>query len=315
MGEAAEVGRGPSRRQQLRRAARAEAEAHGGVLPRWRLVGLGYDHRAVTREIDQERWTDLGVHTVALHTGAVSDEGLLHRAVWETAADVALVDGASALLATGLTGFTEDVVHVSVPRNARCARVDGVRVHRVTRTARDVSLPGVPRPPVEVAALRAAAWCRTDRQAALVLCLVVQQRLTTPRRLQDALRVVRNRGRRPFVRQVLRDLADGAQSLGELDFAAICRRHGVPEPHRQVVRRTTRGRIYLDVRWAGSRLVVEIDGAGHRVGLAVTDDNLRQNEVSLTGDVVLRIDLVGLRVHEASFMAQVLRGLAVRRAA
>ena len=107
---------------------------------------------------------------------------------------------------------------------------------------------------------------------------------------------------------MLRDVADGAQSLGELDFAAMCRRHGIPPPDRQVLRRTARGRVYLDVRWSGSRLVVEIDGAGHRVGLAVTDDNLRQNEVSL-GDDVLRIDLVGLRVHEVEFMQQVRRGL------
>ena len=43
-----------------------------------------------------------------------------------------------------------------------------------------------------VTALRAAAWARTDRQAALLLCLVVQQRLTTGARLLSALTVVRN---------------------------------------------------------------------------------------------------------------------------
>ena len=139
--------------------------------------------------------------------------------------------------------------------------------------------------------------------------MVVQQRLTTGARLLSALTVVRNRGRRPFVRRVLRDIADGAQSLGELDFAQMCRRHGIPPPDRQVLRRTARGRVYLDGRWAGSRLVVEIDGAGHRVGLAVTDDNLRQNEVALGDDRVLRIDLVGLRVHEVAFMQQVRRAL------
>ena len=111
------------------------------------------------------------------------------------------------------------------------------------------------------------------------------------------------------VRQVLRDVADGAQSLGELDFSALCRRHGIPPPDRQELRRTALGRIYLDARWKGSRFVVEIDGAGHRVGLAVTDDNLRQNEVVLGDDRVLRIDLVGLRVHEVAFMQQVRRAV------
>ena len=130
---------------------------------------------------------------------------------------------------------------MSVPRGAQCPRVDGVRIHRVTRRAGEAAGGGLPRTRVEVAALRGAAWATSDRQAALVLCMVVQQRLTTGARLLSALPVVRNRGRRPFVRQVLRDITDGAQSLGELDFAAMCRRHGIPPPDRQVLRRTALG--------------------------------------------------------------------------
>ena len=298
----------PTRRER-RRAAVERAAEFDGVLTLRRLSRLAYDHAAIAREVDNDRWMRLGTHTVALHTGAVGAAARRWRAVWEVAEDVALVDGVSALRAAGLTGYTEELVHVSVPRGAQCPRVDGVRIHRVTRRDGEVVNGGLPRSRVEVAALRGAAWARSDRQAALVLCLVVQQRLTTGSRLLAALPVVRNRGRRPFVRQVLRDVTDGAQSLGELDFASMCRRHGIPAPDRQVLRRTARGRVYLDAHWRGSPLVVEIDGAGHRVGLAVTDDNLRQNEVSLGHDVVLRIDLVGLRVHEVAFMEQVRRGL------
>ena len=293
----------------MRHAAREQAAEFDGVLTLGRLGSLGFDHAAIAREVDNDRWTRLGRHTVALHTGAVGAAALRWRAVWEVAEDVALVDGVSALHAAGLTGYTEDVVHVSVPRGAQCPGVHGVRIHRVTRRAGEAAGSGLPRTRVEVAALRAAAWARTDRQAALVLCMAVQQRLTTGSRLLSALPTVRNRGRRPFVRQVLRDITDGAQSLGELDFAEMCRRHGIPPPDRQVLRRTALGRIYLDARWNGSRFVVEIDGAGHRVGLAVTDDNLRQNEVVLGDDRVLRIDLVGLRVHEAAFMRQVRRAV------
>ncbi|MGL5929384.1 MAG: hypothetical protein ACRCY8_10635 [Dermatophilaceae bacterium] len=305
----------PRSRRERRRAAVAAAEQFGGVLTMKRLAKLGYDHAAVAREVANDRWERLGIHTVATHTGPVSAEALRWRAVWEVAEHAALVDGVSALQASGLTGYSDDVVHVSVPRGAQCPDVDGVRIHRVTRHADDAAGAGLPRARVEVAALRGAAWAKSDRQAALVLCLVVQQRLTTGERLLTSLGSVRNRGRRPFVRQVLRDIADGAHSLGELDFAAMCLRHGIAAPERQVLRRTARGRIYLDARWKGSRLVVEIDGAGHRVGLAVTDDNLRQNEVALGVDVVLRIDLVGLRVHEAAFMDQLRRGLLDRDAA
>ena len=102
----------------------------------------------------------------------------------------------------------------------------------------------------------------------------------------------------------------GVQSLGELDFARMCRARGLPEPSRQVVRRGPRGRIYLDVRWEDSRLVVEIDGAQHREGLNMTADNLSRNAVTLQHDRVLRIDLVGLRLYEDEYLRQVALGLA-----
>jgi hypothetical protein len=167
----------------------------------------------------------------------------------------------------------------------------------------------------EIAAIRAAHWGVSDRQAALILCMTVQQRLTSTSRLAQASRQVRGRKRRKFVRRIVADLANGAHSLGELDFAAMCRDHGLPERDRQAVRTTRRGRIYLDVRWDSVALAVEIDGAQHRQGLAVTDDHLRKNAVSMDGTLVLGIDLVGLRLVGEEFMAQVCAAYRARSAA
>ena len=125
----------PTRRER-RGAAVAQAAEFDGVLTLRRLGRLGYDHAAVSREVVNERWTRIGTHTVALHTGDVCPAALRWRAVWEVAESVALVDGVSALQAAGLTGYTEDVVHVSVPRGAQCPRVAGVRIHRVTPPSR-----------------------------------------------------------------------------------------------------------------------------------------------------------------------------------
>ncbi len=95
----------------------------------------------------------------------------------------------------------------------------------------------------------------------------------------------------------------------------MCRKRGLPAPDRQVIRQGPNGRVYLDVRWSSIGLVVEIDGSQHRVGLALTDDNLRQNAVTLSGDVVLRIDLIGLKVYAQQFMDQVCRAHAELTAA
>lgn len=293
-----------------RGAVESLALPRGGVVSRRELRRLGVDRDAVAREVAGGRWASSGRQTVVVHRGPLLAEALRWRAVWEVGHAVALLDGVTSLLVAGLAGFEEAEIHVSVTRNARCERVDGVRLHRVRRLEGERSRAGaLPRTTTEVAVIRAAGWARSDRQAALVLAMSVQQRLLTGAALRHAARVVRTRGRQPFISQVALDIADGAQSLGELDFAALCRRYGLPAPSRQVVRHGPRGRIYLDVRWAEAELVVEIDGAGHRMGLAVSDDNLRQNDVTLGGDRVLRIDLLGMRLHEAAFMAQVRRGL------
>jgi very-short-patch-repair endonuclease len=76
-------------------------------------------------------------------------------------------------------------------------------------------------------------------------------------------------------------------------------------PDRQFLVRTKTGRVYLDVRWLSIGLVVEIDGCGHREGLALLDDNFRQNQVSLIEDVVLRYGLTALRLWEKEVMDQV----------
>ncbi len=119
------------------------------------------------------------------------------------------------------------------------------------------------------------------------------------------------RRRRGFVRRVLLDAADGVQSLGELDFARMCRARGLPgaRPDRWCAE-GPRGRIYLDVRWEALDLVVEIDGAQHREGLNVTADNLSRNAVTLQNDRVLRIDLIGLRLYEDEYLRQVALGSA-----
>lgn len=89
----------------------------------------------------------------------------------------------------------------------------------------------------------------------------------------------------------------------------------MPEPDRQVVVRRPNGTFYLDARWSEYGLIVEIDGAQHFAAANAIADLLRHNELALTGDMVMRIPVLGLRVAEAEFMAQVVRGLTATRPA
>ncbi len=219
----------------------------------------------------------------------------------------AFLDGASSLRAGGLKKFDVDRIRVSVPRGARVRRGKGLDIRQTRRWAADdvVSGGGPPRSRNEVAAIRAALWAQSNRQAALILTMAVQQGLTTAERLGvEMLRVKRDK-RRSFIQAVLLDLLGGVRSLGELEFARELRRRGLPEPTRQVLRRGRDGKYYLDVIWDQWGLIVEIDGIHHSWAQNVVADALRQNDVTLQSATVLRLPLLGLRVAADEFFRQI----------
>jgi very-short-patch-repair endonuclease len=291
---------------------RERAELQAGVVSRLQAYALGVTRAQVRANLRARRWRRVGSQSIALTTGALSLEAKHWAAVFE-AGPRAQLDGASALVASGLTGYRTDRIRVSVPRGARVRRGRGLDIRQTRRwDAGDTVATGIPRTPCPVAAVRGALWARTDRQAALVLTMSVQQGLTTPQDLgRAALRVRRDRRRR-LVHEVVLDLAGGVLSLGELDFARECRRRGLPEPSRQVVRKGRDGWYYLDVAWEQWGVVVEIDGIHHSWAMHVVGDALRQNEVALQDMLVLRLPLLGFRVARDSFFAQIEEALVSR---
>ncbi|GAA4407992.1 hypothetical protein GCM10023168_24720 [Fodinibacter luteus] len=299
---------GPRRRLPRCERARVAAEVareHDGIAHRADLRRAGVTRADVRTEIAAGRWQGVGTHTVVIGTGPMSERARRWQAVWESGPG-AVLDGVSALHAAGLTGFTQRRIDVTVPRCSRSRPVAGVRVRR-RREVGPTAGAGIPRARPEMATVRAAEWAATDRAAALIVCLVVQQRLVSPLRLLAAWRRVRSSRRRVFLDAVFADVCDGAHSLGELDFARLCRTVGLPAPSRQRVRTEPGGRLYLDVAWEDIGLVVEVDGGHHALALNPIDDALRQNEVTLDERMVLRIPVLGLRLAPDAFLAQVAR--------
>ncbi|WP_392543380.1 hypothetical protein [Oryzobacter telluris] len=286
--------------------AKEVAALHGGVVSRAMLRAVGVDHRMVAREVAAERWALHGVQTVSVTTGALGFEGSCWRAVWEVGERVAALDGVTALQHAGLTGLGDATVHVSVKHTTEVVAVDGVRIHKVIRRPSEQLFgAGLPRARPAIAAVRAAHWAVSDRQAALFLVMPVQQRLCTGRQLVEATAHARGRTRRALIRTLVGDVADGAHSLGELDVVASCRARGLPDPARQSLRRLPGGAAYLDLEWPEARLVVEVDGAGHLRGLQMVDDDLRQNAVAMGDDLVLRVGLIGWRLTPHLYLDQI----------
>lgn len=296
-------------RARRRALVRDLAESQHGVVSRRQLLALGLTRWDILAEVRAGRWRAHHRQTICIHTGPLSKPAKWWHAVLE-AGTRSCLDGTGALIAAGLTGFTADTIRVSVPRGCKILTSPGTTV-RQTRRLRpsDVITTGIPRVRPAIAAVRAGLWAASDKQAALLVTMTVQQRLATAEQIAVALLDVRRDKRRRFLEKVLLDVLGGAQSIGELDVAAMCRRRGLPEPERQSMRRGKDGRYYLDVFWPAYKLVLEIDGIHHFAVTSIVADALRQNELSLEGLTVLRLPVLGLRVAEDEFFAQVEKAL------
>jgi hypothetical protein len=285
------------------------------VLTREQLRQVGFLSKHVARRLRQGLWVEYGDHVVALHNGPLTTEQRWWVAVLSCGSPAALASE-SALRAAGVTLLGgDDTVHVVISRGGRGSDLGWVKVHESRRfTAADIH--PARRPPavrLERAAVDAAAWAATDRRACGLLLAVVQQRMTTPGRLAAALRTAGSLRRRPLLARVLLDAAGGAQALTEVDFARMCRRHGLPLPERQVVRVDRFGkRRWLDAALRGpdGRLVIaEIDGAVHLLPMTYWDDMARGNEVAISGERLLRFPSIAIYLDEAAVADQLHRAL------
>lgn len=283
----------------LRRRAQVLAADQAGVLCRRQLAGHRIPRWLVALELRTGRWQRTGRQTVVVHNGALSPQTRRTIALYEVCLRAAL-DGASALQHAGVTSLTDALVHVIAPKGSDPVRVSGVRTHESRRFREQdvVVLDGVRTVVPGVAAVHAALWARTDREATLFLVLVVQHRLATVPAVEEAVASVRRHARRRLLRRVAGELAGGIRSMGELDVTVAMRRRGLPEPERQVVRRRPSGTEYLDCRFDAYALTLEIDGAQHDDVEHRTADVLRDLAQAAEGDTVLRLPLTVWRLEE-----------------
>ncbi|WP_090969323.1 hypothetical protein [Nocardioides exalbidus] len=291
---------------------RGIADQQGGVVSRDQLRQLRITDHEVLAHVHAGRWRPVHTQSLAVHTGPLPVLGQHWAAVFE-AGRRGCLDGTSSLVAGGLEHFTEDVIRVSVPRGVLVRRATGIDVRQTRRLrAADLEPSGIPRTRPHVAGVRGALWAKSDKQATLILTMVVQQGMTLPERLGAELLTVRRDRRRLLVATVVTDLVGGVRSLGEHEFAQMCRLRRIPEPTRQVLRQGPDKKWYLDVYWEQWGVVVEIDGIQHAWATNVVADALRHNTIAIDRAIVLRLPLLGLRVAADDFFAQIIEALASR---
>lgn len=281
------------------------------------LQAAGVTRSQRRHHVEAERWRSVPNRGIVVDRGPLDPTNAWRAALAEVASSARL-GGVTALQASGVTGLADTAIHVWVTKSTRKGlpvAAPNVVLHESRRwDDTDATSVGIPRAKPAVAAVQAALWSRTIREASLMLVLPVQQRVVHAEHLIEVFDRVRRHEFRTVLRQVLVDIGVGSHSMNELDFVRMCRAHGIPAPAQQVVRRGPDGRIYLDCRWDRHGISLEIQGAGHGQLLNALDDDLRLLGLATDGDVALSVSVLTLRVDAARWFRRFGELLATRGA-
>ena len=274
------------------------------------LLGAGVVRGRLGRGV----WRRICRGVLLTSNGGLTHDQQLWAAVLLAGRDAHLA-GVTAAVAGGVNGLRSEAIQVLVPADRSVsARVPllpsdmpAVRLRRTTVLPAEHRHAGrPPRTTIARSIVDAAAWARTDNEARLVLAAACQQRRVMPSQVLQVLAGMPTVRRRRLLRTTLADIAGGAQALAEIDLLALCRRLRLPVPDQQVRRVDGDGRNrYLDAYWKRWRLHVEIDGAHHMPAEHWAADMLRQNELWIAGDRVLRFPAWLLRERPAEVAHQI----------
>lgn len=292
-------------------AARQDAVVHRDQL---RAEGISLSQ--LDAQLAAHRWQTVGAVVVVMHNGPLTERQKRWAAVLNAGPGAALCARTAAEEA-GLVGWEAEAIEVLVPRGRTVEALPAIPVkrHESRRFSPEHVHPSRVPPQTWAArsVLDAATWTSRARGACALVAAAVQQRIVTPEQVIAELEGAGRIRHRRIMRSALLDVQGGAQALSEIDFGLLCRRWGLPEPERQVVRVEPNGRRrYLDVvlrARSGKKVVVEIDGAFHLRPVRYWDDMDRQNELTIAGDRTLRFPTIALRLDHAQVMNQVARAL------
>lgn len=277
------------------------AERQHGVVTRDQLRDAGISPRYVDVQFEKERWTALPRDLVLLQNAPPTRRQLIWAALCDGGRSAALASHTSLEL-HGFRAFATEAeqIHVAVPHGAKTARLPGVTVHESRRIERMPTgvVDGLRVVDPAVSVIDAGAWQPNPRFAATMLAAAVQQHLCTVAQLDEALAVVGRVRHKNWMRLALLDISGGAESMGEIDVAALCRRFRLVAPRRQVPRVDSTGRRrFLDCEWETpeGRIVLEIDGAHHMSVENWLADVQRERQIVISGRAVLRTTTLELR--------------------
>ena len=270
------------------------AGAQDGLITRAQLRAHGIDNDAVRHRIATERWVARSATVIGTTTGGLTRAQRMRLGVLHAGAP-AIIGDLSAAELSGLRSWHREDITVLVPQGSDLGQpLAGIRFVETRRSLAAMRDPAreLPTCRLEPAILHFAAYQHSPRTAEGVVAAAVQQGLTTPARLAAWIPRMRPLRWARMFRETLSEIADGAQSVAELDVLHLCHAFGLVTPRRQTMRRGTDGRArYTDCEWSlpdGKTLILEVDGAFHMEVAHWEADLARQRALAAPDRIQIR---------------------------
>lgn len=270
--------------------------------------GVVYGH------LRQRRWRRLCHGVLLAENGRLMRDQQLWAAVL-AAGNGARLAGQAAAIEGGVKGLRTDLIDVllpterrwNVPRPRLAPDMPEVRIHRTAiLPARHQQIGRPPRTTVARAMIDAAAWAQNDEEARNLIAGACQQGRVATAALRNVLDLFPNIRRHHLMITTIADVEGGATALSEINLLQLCQRFRLPAPDLQRRRIDDSGRNrYVDAEWTGARLLVEIDGGHHMDVRHWAADMLRQNQIWVAGDRILRFPAWLVRSEPATVAHQI----------
>lgn len=224
----------------------------------------GLTHHHIRAQVAAGRWQRVHPRVYVAYSGPLTDESKLWAAVLYAGPDTAVLCLRTAGHAWGLLDAPPPVIDVLVEGLSRLVAADGVRVHRTRRPLPRADIhrsAAPPRTAVERTVLDLVEQLDQADDVCELVASAIRTRLTTGPQLAEALDRRSHARHRLLLHEIIRLAEDGAHSVLEIRFAQLTRRHGLPEPRRQVWHREAGSRSYrFDAFYEQFQLAVELDG-------------------------------------------------------
>ncbi len=205
------------------------------------------------------RWTAVLPGVYLAHNGLLT-AGQREMAAVLYAGKDSIITGQTALVRCGIRIPLTDTIDVLIPHDRRRQSTEFVRTHRTKRIPAELWLSDGLRWAPVARAVADTVRDETDlRQARAVVAAAVQQGHCTTEQLAMELEQGPSRGS-AALRQIIGEVADGADSTAEVDFQLLIKSSGLPEP--MYNHELYAGRVFLgkpDAWWPEAGVAAEID--------------------------------------------------------